>query len=103
MVVSEAAEQVENIQAFRGELFLLFQNLGAFFADPFDISAESLDSLAADQSKQKSNQSNDQKHSFCHLPKLLLFSKILVENHKYSGNIMQVSANPVQHNTLAFD
>jgi hypothetical protein len=55
MVVFEVAEQIENIQALRGELFLLFQNLGAFFAGPFDVSAESLDSLAADQSKQKNN------------------------------------------------
>ena len=103
MVVFEAAEQVENIQVLRGELFLLFQNLGAFFAGPFDVSAKSLDSLAADQSKQKNNQSHDQKHPFCHLPKLLLLSKILVEKHKYSGNIMQVSANPAQYNTSAFD
>jgi hypothetical protein len=59
MVVFEAAEQVENIQALIGEIFLLFQNLGAFFTGPFDVSAESLDGLAADQSKQKNNQSHD--------------------------------------------
>ena len=101
MVVFEAAKQVENIQVLRGELFLLFQNLGAFFAGPFNVSTESLDSLAADQGKQKNNQSNDQKHSFCHFPKLLLFSKILVENRKYSDKIMQVLADPAQYNTSA--
>ena len=81
--------------------YLLIDDFAHFLAHPLEVFAESLEGLAADESKEQSNQGRCQKYLFQHL--INLFAKHFFQSATKPRTLQPNSSSPAYHKFEVFE